>query len=136
MQQQHGKAVPIHHPSAVANVCRKVFRGFTRLGPKHRDLNTCCNTLLIPHHSAVWSETGKNLMSSRSRSICLSCSQKSTPATGFPCMLGPSLSMQHLVTCNLSPQSQVTPQQLSWHTMLCTMSYSCNSLGYNKLEIQ
>ena len=83
VQQQYGKAVPIHQTSAMASVCRKALKGFTRLGPKHRDLNTCCNILLIPRHSAAWSETGKKLMSSRSRSTCPCCSQTSTPAAGF-----------------------------------------------------
>lgn len=90
VQQQYSKAVSIHQTSA--NVCRKALKGFIRLGPKHRDLspslNTCCNYLLIPHHSATCFETGKpleKLMSSRSRSTCPCYSQTSMPAAGF-CM--------------------------------------------------
>ena len=89
------------------------IKGFTRLGPKHRDSNTCCSTLLRPHHSAAWSETRK-LMRSRSRLTCPCCSQTSTLATGFSMYAwAKPLSMHYLVTGKLSQQSQVTPQQLS-----------------------
>ena len=116
VQQQFSKAVPIHQTSA--NVCSKALKGFTRLGPKHRELNpslnTCCNTLLIPHHSAAWFETGKPLKIPDPGQHAHVVHRHQRQQQASVCMLGPSLNkMQHLLTCKLSQQRQVTPQRLS-----------------------